>query len=133
MDRRAAMCVRDHESLLCLRSIAVAAEATAKVAEVHVDVLLRDARDLRSAEAYFLGTLIAHPYVNAIAADKRRRIAGLHPGAWQIRRAVGGFDDFGRACEGRIDVALIDPNFAGLVERRKQRFPHVAGIERSTV
>ena len=78
MDRDAAVRVRDHDRLLGLGAVAVAAEAAAQMAQVQMDVLLGDAGDLRGAEARFLGALIADPDVHAIAGDEHRGVAGLH-------------------------------------------------------
>src|SRR5207253_9060921 len=66
MDRRAAVRVSDHDGLLRLRPVSVASVTAAQVTQIHIDVLLGDAGDLRSAEARFLRTLIADPYVDAI-------------------------------------------------------------------
>ena len=133
MDRRAAMRVRDHDGLLRLRPVAVAAKTAAQVAQVHVDVLLGNARDLRRAEARFLRALIADPDVDAIVGDEHRGVAGLHPRARQIRRRVGRFDNFGGASEGVVHIALIDADSAGLIERGKKRLAHVGGVERRTL
>ena len=130
MDRRAAVRVRDHEGLLRLGPVAVAAKTAAQVAQVQVDVLLGDARDLRGAEARFLRALIADPDVDAIAGDEHRGVAGLHPRARQIRRRVGCFDNFGGASEGVVQIALIDAYSAGPIERGKERLAHVGGVER---
>ena len=46
VDRDAAVRVRDHDRLLGLGAVAVAAEASTQVAHVQMDVLLGDARDL---------------------------------------------------------------------------------------
>jgi hypothetical protein len=46
VDRDAAVGVRDHDGLLGLRAVAVAAEATAEVTHVEVDVLFGNPRDL---------------------------------------------------------------------------------------
>ena len=124
------MRVRDHEGLLGLGPIAVAAEAAAQVAQVHVDVLLGDAGDLRGAEARFLRALIADPDVDAIVGDEHRGVARLHPRARQIRRRVGCFDNFGGASEGVVHIALIDAYSAGSIERGKKRLAHVGGAER---
>ena len=58
--------VRDHDGVLGLGPVAVAAEPAAQVAQVQIDVLLGDAGDLRGAEARFLRALIANPDVDAI-------------------------------------------------------------------
>src|SRR5437660_3297983 len=117
MDRRAAMRVRDHDGLLRLGPVAVAAKAAAQMAQVQVDVLLGDARDLRGAEARFLRALIANPNVDAIVGDEYRGVAGLHPRARQIRRRVGCFDNFSGASESVVHIALIDAYSAGPIER----------------
>ena len=91
------MRVREYDRLLGLRPVAVAAETAAEVAQVEVDVLFGNAGDLRGAEARFLRALIADPDVDAVVGDEHRRVAGLHPGARQIRRRVGRFDDFSGA------------------------------------
>ena len=99
--------VRDHDRLLGLRPIAVAAEAAAEVAHVQVHVLFRDAGDLRRAEARLLRALIADPDVDALVGHEHGRVAGLHASARQIRRGVRRLDDLRGACEGRVDVALF--------------------------
>ena len=133
MDRRAAMRVRDHDGLLRLRPVAVAAETAAQMAQVQVDVLLGNAGDLRSAEARLLRALIADPDVDAIVGDEHRRVAGLHSRARQIRRRVSGFDHFSGASEGIVHIALIDSHSARPIQRGKQRLAHVGRVERRTL
>src|SRR3984893_4319785 len=60
VDGSAAVLVGEVDRLFGLRSVAIAAEAAAEVAHVEIDVLFRDAGDLRGREARLLGALVTH-------------------------------------------------------------------------
>ena len=126
----AAVRVRDHEGLLGLRTVPVAAETAAQVAQIQVDLLLGDTGDLRRAESRLLRALIADPDVDAIIGDEHRGVAGLHARARQVRRRVRRLDNFGRARESRADIALVDAHSAGFIERSQESLAHVRGVER---
>ena len=110
------MRVGDHDRVLGLGSVAVAAEAATEVAQVDVDVLLGDARDLGGAEARFLGALIADPDVHAVVGHQHRGVAGLHARSGQIRRRVGRLDDLRGAREAGVHLPLVDADLARLID-----------------
>ena len=94
-----------------------------------VDVLLRNAGNLRGAEARLLRALIADPDVDAIVRHQHRRVARFHARAGQIRRRVGGLDDLRGAREAGVHVALVDAHAARLVDGGHQRVAHHRGVD----
>src|SRR5215813_14321172 len=116
MNRCTAMRIRDHNGLLRLRPVAVAAKTAAEMALVHIDAFFGDTRDLRCAKANFLRTLVSQPDIDAIVCNKHRGVAGLHSSTRQIRRRVSSFDNFGSTSKSIVDIALIDSNSAGLAD-----------------
>ena len=97
VDRSAAVLVSEVDRLFGLRAVAIAAEAAAEVAHVEIDVLFRNAGDLRGREARLLGALVTDPNVHPVVSDKHCRVSGLHPGTREVGRRVGRFDDFSAA------------------------------------
>jgi hypothetical protein len=121
--------VGDHDRVLCLRPVAVAAEASAQVAEMQMHVLFGDAGDLCRAEPGFLRALIAEPDVHAVVGDQHRRVAWLHASSREIGCRVRRLDDFRRPREGCLDIAVIDTHAAGLIQRGQKCRVHVRGVE----
>src|SRR5204862_5674795 len=114
----------DHDGLLGLGAVAVAAEPATQMTHVKVDVLLGNPRDLRRTESGFLRALIADPDVDAIVGDEHGGVAWLHAGAREIRGRVRRLDDLRSAGETRVDVALIDTHLPRPIDRGEQRLAH---------
>src|SRR5258705_293746 len=74
VDRSAAVLVGEVDRLFGLRAVAIAAEAAAEVAHVEIDVLFRNAGDLRGREARLLGALVTDPNVHPVVSDKHCRV-----------------------------------------------------------
>src|SRR5260370_38527995 len=105
VDRRTAVLVGYVDRLLGLRTVAIAAEATAAVALVEVDVLFRNAGDPGSRIARLLRALVPDPRMDPVVGDKHCRVSRFHPGTREIGRGVGRLDEPAAAREDTVPVS----------------------------